>query len=92
MVRSLVLGLLLNQKGKTQMEMDALIKEINALANKKKTEGLTPEEQKRQDVLRQEYLAIFRSNFKNQLQNTKIKTPDGKLHPLKYMPDPKKQH
>ena len=68
------------------MDMDALIKEINFLANKKKTEGLTPEEQVKQDHLRQEYLAIFRSNFKNQLKNTKIKTPDGKLHPLKYMP------
>ena len=71
------------------MDMDALIKEINFLANKKKTEGLTPEEQVRQDHLRQEYLAIFRSNFKNQLNNTKIKTPDGKLHPLKYMPNKK---
>ncbi len=67
------------------MEMDDLIKEINFLANKKKSEGLTPEEQIKQEHLRQEYLAIFRGNFKNQLANTKIKTPDGKLHPLKYM-------
>ncbi len=67
------------------MEMDDLIKEINFLANKKKTEGLTPEEQIKQDHLRQEYLAIFRGNFKRQLDNTKIKTPDGKLHPLKHM-------
>ena len=75
------------------MDMDALIKEINALANKKKTEGLTPEEQAKQDVLRKKYLEVFRGNFKQQLANTKIKTPDGKLHPLKYMPqDKKKMH
>ena len=67
------------------MEMDDLIKEINFLANKKKNEGLTPEEQIKQEHLRQEYLAVFRGNFKRQLDNTKIKTPDGKLHPLKYM-------
>ncbi len=74
------------------MEMNELIKEINALAHKKKTEGLSPEEQIRQDHLRQQYLAIFRGNFKSQLENTKIKTPDGKLHPLKYMPGDKKKH
>lgn len=68
------------------MEMNELISKINALAHKKKTEGLTPEEQVEQDHLRQEYLAIFRGNFKNQLAHTKIQTPDGKLHPLKYMP------
>lgn len=74
------------------MEMNELIKEINALAHKKKRDGLTPEEQIRQDHLRQQYLAIFRGNFKSQLENTKIKTPDGKLHPLKYMPGDKKKH
>ena len=68
------------------MEMDKLIARINELANKKKNEGLTPTELEEQEKLRKEYLEIFRSNFKNQLQNTKIKTPDGKLHPLKYMP------
>lgn len=71
------------------MEMEKLIARINELANKKKTEGLTPIELEEQDKLRKQYLEIFRSNFKNQLQNTKIKTPDGKLHPLKYMPSDK---
>ena len=69
------------------MDMDKLIKRINELANKKKTVGLTVEEQLEQNLLRQEYLAIFRGNFKNQLAHTKIQTPDGKLHPLKYMPN-----
>ncbi len=71
------------------MEMEKLIARINELANKKKTEGLTPAELEEQDKLRKQYLEIFRSNFKTQLQNTKIKTPDGKLHPLKYMPTDK---
>lgn len=75
------------------MQMEELIKRINELANKKKTIGLTEEEQVEQNALRQEYLKIFKSNFKSQLENTKIKTPDGKLHPLKYMPaDSKKLH
>ncbi|ONI46448.1 hypothetical protein AN641_00220 [Candidatus Epulonipiscioides gigas] len=66
--------------------MEKLIARINELANKKKSEGLTIEETEEQQELRQEYLQIFRGNFKNQLAHTKIKTPDGKLHPLKYMP------
>lgn len=75
------------------MNMDQLIKEINELAHKKKTQGLTPEEQVKQDALRKKYLEIFRGNLKKQLEHTKIKTPDGQLHPLKYMPEnPKKMH
>lgn len=69
-----------------EIDMNLLIKEINTLAQKKKAEGLTEEEQTRQDSLRQTYLKIFRGNLKNQLENTKIQTPDGQLHPLKYMP------
>ncbi len=66
--------------------MEELIARINELANKKKTEGLTPSELEEQHELRQKYLKIFRGNFKSQLENTKIQTPDGKLHPLKYAP------
>lgn len=73
------------------IDMDQLIKEINELAHKKKTQGLTPEETVRQEALRKKYLEIFRGNFKRQLEHTKIKTPDGKLHPLKYMPGDKKK-
>lgn len=67
--------------------MEQLIKKINELAHKQKTTGLSAEEKKEQAELRQTYLKVFRSNFKNQLEHTKIKTPDGKLHPLKYMPN-----
>ena len=66
--------------------MDELIVRINELAAKKKAEGLTPDELEEQQTLRQRYLEVFRGNFKSQLANTKIKTPDGKLHPLKYAP------
>ncbi|WP_242875923.1 DUF896 domain-containing protein [Cellulosilyticum sp. I15G10I2] len=65
--------------------MNELIKKINELAHKQKTIGLTGDEKKEQTALRQQYLKIFRSNFKNQLEHTKIQTPDGNLHPLKYM-------
>lgn len=57
--------------------MDQLIKEINYLANKKKIEGLTPEESARQQVLRQEYLRIFREGFKQQLTSVKVVDEKG---------------
>lgn len=72
------------------MEMDQLIKKINEIAHKQKTIGLTTQEKDEQAKLRQEYLKIFRSNFKSQLEHTKIQTPDGKVHPLKYAPNDNK--
>lgn len=57
--------------------MDQLIKEINFLANKRKTEGLTPEETARQQILRQEYLRIFREGFKQQLTSVKVVDEKG---------------
>lgn len=59
-----------------------LIEKINALAKKKKEEGLTQEEQKLQKELYKEYLTQFRSGFKKQLQNVDVKFPDGKVVPL----------
>ena len=77
----------MDKNNNRDVNMDELIREINELANKKKTVGLTPDE------LVKKYLEIFRGNLKQQLAHTKIKTPDGKLHPLKYMPqNPKKMH
>lgn len=49
-----------------------MIDEINELAHKNKTVGLTDEEKQRQQELRQEYLRIFRSGFKQQLKNIKV--------------------
>ena len=49
-----------------------LIDRINFLANKKKTEGLTAEEQEEQDKLRKEYLRLFREGFRQRLESIKI--------------------
>lgn len=51
---------------------DKLISRINQLANKKKSVGLTNEEQKEQKILRQEYLQAFRGNMRQILDNTDI--------------------
>lgn len=44
--------------------MDELIKEINHLAHKAKTIGLTPEEESKRAELRKEYVELFREGFK----------------------------
>lgn len=49
-----------------------LIDRINELAHKKKAEGLTEEEKAEQAVLRQEYLAEFRKNFRRQLEDVRF--------------------
>lgn len=49
-----------------------LIDRINELAHKKKAEGLTAEELAEQAVLRQEYLAEFRKNFRRQLEDVRF--------------------
>lgn len=56
---------------------DEMIKEINELAHKSKTVGLTEEEKARQQELRQEYLRAFRSGFKQQLLNIKVVDEKG---------------
>ena len=48
------------------------IDRINFLARKKKTEGLTKAEAEEQQVLRQEYLAAFRANFRRQLDEVRF--------------------
>lgn len=46
-------------------------------------ETLTPEEIAERDRLRQEFLAEFRKNFRQQLDNTVVQYPDGTKKPLK---------
>lgn len=46
-----------------------MIDRINVLAAKKRTTGLTAEEQAEQKVLYKEYLAAIRGNMKAQLDN-----------------------
>lgn len=59
---------------------------LNFLARKAKKEGLTPAEQAEQKKLREEFLAGFRKNLYQTLDNTYIQRPDGskeKLHKKK---------
>lgn len=49
---------------------------INALAKKKKEEGLTEAEAAEQKALRAEYLEAFRKSFRQQLDNIEIVDPD----------------
>ncbi|AJC96277.1 DUF896 family protein [Staphylococcus hyicus] len=53
------------------------LQRINALAKKKKSEGLTEAEAKEQSRLRSEYLASFRNSFKDQIEHTKVIDPEG---------------
>ena len=56
--------------------------EINALARKQRSTGLTDEEKIRQNQLRKKYLAGFRENMKNILDRIEIvdEIPDSKLN------------
>ena len=55
------------------------IARINELYKKSKAEGLTEDEKKEQQLLRQEYIASFRANLVSQLNNIDIKEPDGTI-------------
>ena len=48
------------------------IDRINQLAKKHKEEGLTEEELKERELLRKEYLAKFRENFRGHLDRIKF--------------------
>ena len=60
------------------------LQRINELAHRAKTEGLTEEETRERDILRQEYLAAFRKNLTAQLDNTYIVDEKGNKHKLGY--------
>lgn len=57
--------------------MDELIKRINELSKKSKTEGLNEEEKKEQAELRQKYIKAFRQGMQNTLNNVYIMDKDG---------------
>ena len=65
------------------MEFNQLIKRINELSRKSKTEGLTPEEKAEQTELRNEYRALVVGNLSSQLDGLKIKHPDGTITDVK---------
>ena len=59
-------------------------KKLNEYARRVKAgETLTPEEIADRDRLRQEFIAEFRKNFSQQLDNTMIQYPDGTKKSLK---------
>ena len=65
------------------MEYQDLLKEINALAKKKREERLTDEEQRRQKELYAIYLKGFREQVRQRLDNVDVESPDGTVKPLK---------
>ena len=65
------------------MEFEQLIKRINELSRKSKTEGLTPAEKEKQTKLRNEYRALVVGNLSSQLDGLKIKNPDGTITDVK---------
>ena len=62
--------------------LEEKIKRINELYRKSKAEGLTKEEAKEQQVLRQEYIEAVRRNLRGQLNNISIQNPDGTVTDL----------
>ncbi len=65
------------------MKLDDLIKRINELSRKSKTEGLTEEEKAEQTVLRNEYRKKFLASLQCELDHTSIKNPDGSITKVK---------
>lgn len=65
------------------MDFNLLIKRINELSRKSKTEGLTPEEKEEQTKLRNEYRALVIGNLSSQLDGIKIRHPDGTITDVK---------
>ena len=58
------------------------IKRINELYRKSKTEGLSDEERKEQQILRREYIDSFKRNLRSQLNNISIQEEDGSITDL----------
>ena len=66
-----------------ELSYEELLAQSNALAKKKKEQGLTEEEAKRQKELYAVYLKGFRANFKQRLDNMDVRYPDGTVRSLK---------
>ena len=66
------------------MKMDDVVKRINELARKAKTEGLTAEETTERDKLRRIYIDSVKASLVGQLENTYIVEPDGTKKKLEH--------
>lgn len=66
------------------MNMNDVIARINVLAQKAKTEGLTPAELEERDKLRRIYIDSVKANLIGQLENTYILEPDGTKKKLEH--------
>lgn len=62
---------------------EQMIGRINALAHKAKTEGLTEEETRERDRLRQAYVAAVRASLVGQLEHTYLVDETGRKTKLK---------
>lgn len=58
---------------------DLNISRINELYRKSKAEGLTEEEKKEQQLLRQQYVAAIRGSIRSQLDNIDLQMEDGTI-------------
>ena len=58
---------------------DEKIQRINVLYHKAKTEGLTEEEKKEQQILRKQFIEDFKRNLRGQLDNISIQEDDGSV-------------
>lgn len=74
------------------MEQGKLIQRINELAKKQKAEGLTPAEKEEQQLLRREFIEIFKANLRGQLDNIDVEQEDGTIINLGEKYGNKKRH
>ena len=61
---------------------------ISALTALSRQRELTPEETAERDALRKEYIADYRENMRQMLQNVRIREEDGTLSPLRRKDEP----
>ncbi|MCD9021007.1 DUF896 domain-containing protein [Cohnella sp. NL03-T5] len=54
------------------MYMDKLLSRINELSRKNKTEGLNENELAEREILRRQYIEIFKQNFRQELERIEI--------------------
>lgn len=64
-------------------EIEILLKRINELAAKAKSEGLSDEEIEERNELRQRYLKLFREGMREQLESITIVDQSGNSRKLK---------